>query len=477
MNGSKYLAKNMGLMTISQFGTKLLSFFLVPLYTNVLSTAEYGTYDLFNSTVSLMIPILTLNICDSSLRFSIDNENDNKDVFSISIFHFFVSVLIIAGIIVLNKWLNVIPMINDYAQLFFWLFCATALNGILTYFARGIDCVKEVAISGIISSLLMLSLNILFLLPMHMGLLGYFLANIIAIMGQTIYLCVAIKGWKYCKVNKFNSRLHKNMLKYSEPMIVNNIAWWINNVSDRYIVTWFCGIAANGIYSVSYKIPSILNIFQSIFNQAWTLSAVKDFDPEDKNNFFSTMYNIYNICMVIVCSFLILTSRIIAHLLYAKDFFEAWKCVPFLLIAVVFGASAGYLGGIFGAVKDTKVFAESTLVSACTNIILNFVLVSQIGTIGAAIATAIAYLLTWVIRIIKVRKYIALKLNIKKDFIAYFILVLQSLFLFVFSDGIIYYSIEGIFFILLILIYNREIKLIYRKTLNFLEGQLHHAKH
>ena len=142
-----------------------------------------------------------------------------------------------------------------------------------------------------------------------------------------------------------------------------------------------------------------------------------------------------------------------------------------------FGASAGYLGGIFGAVKDTKVFAESTLVSACTNIILNFVLVSQIGTIGAAIATAIAYLLTWVIRIIKVRKYIALKLNIKKDFIAYFILVLQSLFLFVFSDGIIYYSIEGIFFILLILIYNREIKLIYRKTLNFLEGQLHHAKH
>ena len=283
-----------------------------------------------------MIPILTLNICDSSLRFSIDNENDNKDVFSISIFHFFVSVLIIAGIIVLNKWLNVIPMINDYAQLFFWLFCATALNGILTYFARGIDCVKEVAISGIISSLLMFSLNILFLLPMHMGLLGYFLANIIGIMGQTIYLFVAIKGWKYCKVNKFNSRLHKNMLKYSEPMIVNNIAWWINNVSDRYIVTWFCGIAANGIYSVSYKIPSILNIFQSIFNQAWTLSAVKDFDPEDKNNFFSTMYNIYNICMVIVCSFLILTSRIIAHLLYAKDFFEAWKCVPFLLIAVVF---------------------------------------------------------------------------------------------------------------------------------------------
>ena len=64
MKERNYLVKNIGLLTIGQFGTKLLSFFLVPLYTNILSTAEYGTYDLNVTTVSLLVPILTFNIAD-----------------------------------------------------------------------------------------------------------------------------------------------------------------------------------------------------------------------------------------------------------------------------------------------------------------------------------------------------------------------------------------------------------------------------
>ena len=83
MKEVKELAKNTGLLAIGQFGTKLLSFFLVPLYTYVLSTADYGTYDLMNTTVSLLVPILSLNICDSALRFPLDKNVDRKQVFSI----------------------------------------------------------------------------------------------------------------------------------------------------------------------------------------------------------------------------------------------------------------------------------------------------------------------------------------------------------------------------------------------------------
>ena len=62
--------------------------------------------------------------------------------------------------------------------------------------------------------------------------------------------------------------MKKEMVAYSVPMGLGNIGWWINNVSDRYIVTWICGLAANGVYSVAYKIPSLLSMFQQIFNQA-----------------------------------------------------------------------------------------------------------------------------------------------------------------------------------------------------------------
>ena len=78
------------------------------------------------------------------------------------------------------------------------------------------------------------------------------------------------------------------MIAYSAPLVLNAIGWWVNSASDRYVVTWLCGLAVNGIYSVGYKIPSIINVFQTIFNQAWFLSAVKEFDPQDKDGFFIT---------------------------------------------------------------------------------------------------------------------------------------------------------------------------------------------
>lgn len=77
----KYLIKNTGILTISSFSTKILTFLMVPLYTSVLTTEEYGTYDLAVSTVSLLIPILSVNIVDGVMRYSMDSRYDRADIF------------------------------------------------------------------------------------------------------------------------------------------------------------------------------------------------------------------------------------------------------------------------------------------------------------------------------------------------------------------------------------------------------------
>lgn len=141
-------------------------------------------------------------------------------------------------------------------------------------------------------SALIIGCNILFLVVFQWGLTGYFLANIIGPSLQSIYLLgrVGLHG-----VNPYGAdrNLEREMLSYSRPMIANSIAWWVNNVSDRYVVTFFCGVAVNGIYSVASKIPSILSVVQSIVGQAWTISAVEEFDPDDSNGFFP-------ICMLLI---------------------------------------------------------------------------------------------------------------------------------------------------------------------------------
>lgn len=68
MGKYKYLAKNIGLLAVSNFTTKILTFFLVPLYTAVLSTTDYGIYDLFFTTIGVLLPIVTLNIQEGVLR-------------------------------------------------------------------------------------------------------------------------------------------------------------------------------------------------------------------------------------------------------------------------------------------------------------------------------------------------------------------------------------------------------------------------
>lgn len=459
MNKYIYLAKNVGVLALSQFGTKLLSFFLLPLYTSVLTTEEYGNYDLFYTTISLLVPFLTLNIVDASLRFAMDMDYDNKDVFTISAIYLLRGSGIALILLGVNHFFQLVPTLDSYGIFLWLLFLSTTVCNMLTNFSRGIDKVKEVAISSVICSIVMIGCNILFLIPFRMGLSGYFLATILGYLAQIIYLIVGVKAWKYISFKVVDKKLEESMLGYCKPMILNGIAWWINSASDRYIVTWFCGIAVNGIYSVGYKIPSILNIFQTIFSQAWTLSAVHDFDAEDSSGFFSKMYNLYNMAMTIMCSVLIISTRVLAKILYAKDFYSAWQYVPFLMIAIVFGALSGYIGGIFTAVKNSKIFANSSVIGAFVNLVLNIVLVNFIGALGAAVATAVSYWVVWVIRVHHMKKCIKIRLFLLRDYLSYGILIIQAiLLLFFVHDTSILYSIELILFLFEMFLYKKEIK-------------------
>lgn len=464
MNNYKYLYKNIGFLTISQFTTKILSFFLIPLYTSVLSTAEYGTYDLFSTTINLLIPILTLNVCESIIVFTMDSNYKDKDVLSISIKYSVIGATFSFVFVFINFFMKIFPSLNDFWYFLPIMLFLTSLNTSFSYFARGIDKVKQTAIAGVLSSIILITSNIVFLLVMKIGLLGYFIAQILATLSQVLYLLFSCKIFSFISISRDKST-EKDMKKYSYPMIANTIGWWVNNSSDRYIVTLMCGVAANGIYSVGYKIPSILNMFQTIFSQAWTISAIKDFDPDDKNGFFINMYNMYNCGMVIFCSFIIITSRILAYFLYANDFFVAWKYVPWLTIAIVFGSLSGFLGGVFSAVKDSKVFGKSTVIGAIINIVCNVVFIYFIGAVGAAIATTISYFVVWLIRLKHVKKYIHVKFNLIRDFMTYIILILQGSLLYIFDDNVVLYIMEFFTFALILILFRIEI----RKVKNQLE--------
>lgn len=441
MNRYRYLFKNIGLLTLSSFATKLLSFFLVPLYTNILTTTEYGAYDLLNTTAGILLPILTLNMQDAVIRFVMDKKQNRKAIVSVSIRILIAANAIVAIGLVINGIFGFSTLMRDFAVFFFLMFFTQTVSGVITCYIRGIDRIADLSVSSVLVSIFTIGCNIVFLLVFNWGLSGYFFANIIGPCAQCLYLVIRSDMIHDIDLKADFSAEKKAMLEYSTPLIANSVAWWINNMSDRYVIIFFCGLAENGIYSVSSKIPAILNIFQTIFYQAWTLSAVKDFDPEDKNGFFANTYRAYNCCMVVICSIIIVGDKILAKFLYVKDFYVAWRYVPWLTVAIVFGSMSGYIGGFFSAVKNSKIFAYSTIAGAVSNIILNFILTPFLGALGAAIATTACYFVVWVMRYWQSKKFIKMKVRIGRDLVTYGLLVVQSVVLLV-MDGIMMYGVE-----------------------------------
>lgn len=427
---SKYseLIKDLSLFAISTFIPKAIVFLLVPIYTNRLSTAEYGIVDMITTTVSVLVPFLTLDISDSVLRFTIeDKQNVNPYKFALNILHVATSILIF--LVIVFKVTNLVGISSLLCVLFTLQFYFTALYGINISYLRATDRVGLLTISSIVNTISLVVLNILLLVKFDMGINGYLLSNIIALLLVNILIMFFTKINIRKKDTVFTVLQKREMISYSTPLIASNLSWWINSASDRYFIIYILGLAENGIYSVAYKIPTILQLFQSIFSQAWLLSIYREYNKSDGKEFVSKIYNLYNGGMCTACSILIIMDIPLAHFLYANEFFKAWKYVPILLISVIFIANAGFFETIITLFKKTRMVAITAIMGAIINLILNYFLISMYGVMGAAVATVLGYLAVCIPRIILVYHIYPLKINWSKHIFLWILLLIESIFM------------------------------------------------
>lgn len=400
----KKLFKNTFVFAIGNFSSRLLIFFLVPLYTRTLSTTEYGMVDLITVTITLLLPIFTMNLHEAILRFCLDKNINKSDVLSVginfSIIGFFIMALI-------SPFIMKLIGASSYITFFLITYILTALKNIFTYYSKGCEKVKLVVALGFLETILILLFNVIFLIKFNLGIYGYYysaiISGIVVILLYIIMLKVRIKD---C-FKKNSWTLTKDMLKYSLPMIPNSLCWWISNTSDKYMITHYQGVGASGLYAVAYKVPSLLNTITSIFMQAWQISAVEEYEKKQDGN-FSEVYNFLFGINILACIVLILFSNLIAHIMFSVEFYDAVKFVPVLLGAYFFNGLASYLGTIYTASKKTKMLFISTLIGAIFNIIMNIILIPSYGGYGAAIATLISYFIIWLIRLVNTRNIVNL---------------------------------------------------------------------
>lgn len=397
MSRYKRLLSNTAILGVGTFASKVLVFLLMPFYTSILSADEFGVADLIAQTANLIIPLASVGICDALFRFTLDAaEGDRKKIFTASMTVLSLGSLALAAVAAIMGVFGA-PLKEYYLLVVLYVICAN-FHSSCAHYLRAQGRTALFAVQGIINTVLTIALNILFLVVFKLGSTGYVLSVVAADFLITAGLFIGCRMWRELSVKAFDRAVTKNILKFSIPYIPTTMLWLITSVSDRYIVTAFCGAEAQGLYAAASKIPTLVLLVSGVFIEAWQFSTVADATAEERASFFGTVYRNYMSIMFMGASVLIAGSKIFTSLLLADSYYSSWEFVPVLVIAMIFSSFSSFFGSVYFIEKKSVLSMITALVGALINVVLNFLLIPKHGAMGAAVATLISYLATYAVR-------------------------------------------------------------------------------
>lgn len=440
---------------------------MLPLYTRMLTTSDYGQLDILQTTISLLIPLVTFQVVEAVFRFSVDmrDKDSASKVLTNGIFLCLIGMLIT---VLLFPIFNNFEPFATYTTMFYLIMFLTIFHGIIKQFVRGLEKIKTFVAADLIYTGSFVTFNIVFLVNLRMGLRGYFLSMVLAHLVAIIVLIIFGNVFKYLNLKSFNKKLLKTMLIYSIPLIPNGLMWWVMNVSDRYMLTYFLGFDATGIYSVSYKFPSLITLMNSIFFMAWQLSAMQEYGKEGYDNFYKNIFGVLSSFLLLITAVVLLILKPLMSVFVADAFYESWKYVPLLLVGTVFQAFSSFFGTNYTASKKTKGAFTTSVYGAIVNIGINLLLIPIWGIQAAAFSTMLAYLTMWLLRLFDTKKFVKIKIDWKSLIFSIVLIDIQIVGLYTITNTITFFIVETILILVMLFIQRKYIKQVYNFGMNLL---------
>ena len=405
------LIKDTFIFALGSVGSKIILFFLVPLYTNCLTQEQYGTADLIFTVAQVIIPICSLVIFDAVVRFGLEKQANKGNVL-------LVALLIWLGGSIVALFLMPLTALNATVENWKWyLYFYITLNMLLSILLN-YNKVKQknslYSITCIIQTIVLALLNIYLLLIKKTGVEGYLLSNLIA-AGIAIIVSIVFSGLIGDLRNaEFDRNLMKNMVLYSAPLIFNNLAWWVIQSSDKVMIEILLGEAMVGLYGAATRIPSLINVFVSIFQQSWGISAITEIDTnmDGDKEFYSQVFSVFTFLVLFACIFVNSIVKYFMRIYVGADFYEAWTFVPLLVCAAAFSAIAAYFGSIYGALKKSTNNMITTVVAGIINIVVNMLLIPVMGVEGAVVGTIVSYFILAFVRMKDCLRFVKIDIDL-----------------------------------------------------------------
>lgn len=391
------------------------------IYTRFLEVSDYGYYDIVQTTINILAPIITLQISDAAFRFLLAKETYNSETKIISST---VAVLVVGLILFTSLYITLNYFVKiDYKNLVYFTIVSWSIYVFMQQIARGKGMSLVYTISGIVYSLFLLFLSAILIIFTQWRIEALFISNIAASLIGITYLLINTKISQSFYMREIKVAYIKKMLTYSIPLLFSAICWWMVMSAQKYLITYFMGINSNGIFAVAFKFVAILNLTNGIFYLAWQEAAIREYGSEDKKEYYSKMFGIYIKIQFTLLLLLLAGSRTILKFSIGNSFNEAWLQLPFLYYGGVFSGLFSFYCAIAQGIGKTLGLFISTFVGAVVTIVLNFILLPVIGLYAASIAYAVSFFIMWALMAVNVNRHI----NIEKSRASFIGLIMLTL--------------------------------------------------
>lgn len=408
-NRTTRFLKAIGLYAIGNLGSKLITFLMVPLYTYYVNASDYGFYDICLTLIFFAIPFMTLQMRDGAFRFLVDADDDKRRSIVVTFAYRVMFVSSIVAIIV-GGCVEMFASVQ-YLWLAILLLIVMSFYEVVVQITRGLGNTVSFVGAGIISSLGIGVFSVVFVVFFDMGIEGVFIANILARVVALGY--IEIKDCIICRylvAKPDYGTIRKEILKYTLPLIPGLVFWWIIGSTDRLFIEHYLGLSANGLYAVAFRLVSVLQVLATIFYQAWQETALRQYESDDRDKFFSDMFNNYLYVLLCVSIVFVFSLRMCYGWLVSEEFSTSVQYLYPMAVSVVLFALVAFMDMGYQCAKDTKRTLPAIILAAVINLVLNFTLIRYIGLWGVVTTSIVTYLVLLVYRIYDMRRYFKLRL-------------------------------------------------------------------
>lgn len=403
---NKELIKGTGTYAIGTFGTKILSFLIVPLYTYYISTEDMGVYDLLMSTINLLTPIITMQISDAAYRWILQ-DMDNKELYIRSTIQVLCINCILAGFLIMigNHFFSI-----PYCGYFCVVLILSRILATIQKLLRALKNQRLFAISGLSYSVIFLGLNFFQICILKQGVRSLFQSAIIADICAILLIVFVEPRLHVNYIVKPNINIIKDFFKFSVPLVPNYLNWWVINSSDRYIVAFFLGTSANGILAIAHKFPTVLQTVLNLFTTSWqdiTVAEAKD----NTGSYYTGIFRKFSLFALSMLWILIPFTKMVVLLVMSPAYKIACNFIAFYYLGTVFQSFASFYGVGYLRNKNTGKAFSTSIYGAIVNAVINFGCIRMIGLQAAAISTFIGFLVMWLIRERQNRKELGIQVK------------------------------------------------------------------